>query len=92
MSQETFNLILMLAPLASPQSMLIKSTMRPKAPKARFVAGQSGAAVRTGFFARYVLNPPLWAIVRFCNWPDGFAHRGAKNGTGVAGRCTSVGL
>lgn len=45
---------------------------------------QRRTAASTGRFAKYVLNPLLWSIVRFCDWTDGFAHRGVKNGARVA--------
>ena len=35
-------------------------------------------------FSKFVLMPPVWAVVRFCDWTDGFSHRGAKNGARVA--------
>jgi hypothetical protein len=46
---------------------------------------QQRTSLATGWFMRYVINPVLWAIVKFCNWTDGFAHRGGKNGVRVGG-------
>jgi len=53
---------------------------------------QQRASARTGFFARYVVNPLLWTIVRFCDWTDDFAHRGFKNGARVAATLYLIGI
>ena len=45
---------------------------------------QQRASASTGKIARYVFNPLLWMVVKFCDWTDGFKHRGLKNGTRVA--------
>lgn len=37
-----------------------------------------------GRLSRWVVNPFLWMIVRFCDWTDGLAHRGLKNGIRIA--------
>lgn len=53
---------------------------------------QSRIAIRPGRLSRYVLNPLLWSVVKFCDWTDGFAHRGAKNGARVAATLYLIGL
>ena len=40
----------------------------------------------------YIVHLLLWTIVRFCDWTDGFAHRGLKNGTRVATTLYLIGL
>jgi hypothetical protein len=96
MSQQTFNAILLLAPLllggliAAINANQVNDGTENAEAKVR--GWQSRTSVRTGFFAKYVLNPPLWSIVKFCDWTDGFAHRGAKNGTRVAATLYLVGL
>ncbi len=37
----------------------------------------------SGWFSKYLINPVLWAIVKFCDWTDGFAHQGLKNGARI---------
>ncbi|MBZ0092036.1 MAG: hypothetical protein K8F27_07430 [Sulfuricellaceae bacterium] len=41
---------------------------------------QTNVSAKRGWFYRYVLNPILWVLVKFSDWSDSFAHRGAKNG------------
>ena len=45
---------------------------------------QRGTSTSNGWFLGYVVNPVLWTTVAFCNWTDGFSHRGLKNGVRVA--------
>ena len=45
---------------------------------------QNKTAAGNSKLSRYVTNPILYAIVLFCNWTDGFKHRGLKNGARVA--------
>ncbi|MCK9414536.1 MAG: hypothetical protein M0Q53_19695 [Prolixibacteraceae bacterium] len=45
---------------------------------------QSSVSRKNGWFSRFIANPVLWLIVTFCDWTDGFEHRGLKNGTRVA--------
>jgi len=49
-------------------------------------------AARTGWVSRYVVHPLLWILVRFCDWTDGFTHRGLKNGARVAASLYLVAL
>jgi uncharacterized membrane protein len=53
---------------------------------------QQGTSGSAGWFKRYVFNPLLWTIVKFCDWTDGFTHRGLKNGTRVAAALYIVAL
>lgn len=53
---------------------------------------QKRASAASGWPSRYVLNPLLWAIVTFCDWTDGFEHRGFKNGARVAATLYLLGL
>jgi hypothetical protein len=46
---------------------------------------RQATASQGGFLAKYVFNPLLWAVVKFCDWTDGFANRGLRNGARVAG-------
>lgn len=45
---------------------------------------QSNVSTKSSWFYRYLINPMLWLIVKFCDWTDSFAHRGLKNGVRVA--------
>ena len=45
---------------------------------------QSSVSARGGWFFGYILNPMLWLAVKFADWSDSMAHRGAKNGVRVA--------
>ena len=45
---------------------------------------QQGTSASKGWFLGYIVNPVLWMIVKFCDWTDGFTHRGLKNGTRIA--------
>ena len=45
---------------------------------------QTSVSARRNWFFRYIINPLLWTIVKFCDWTDSFAHRGLKNGVRVA--------
>jgi Na+-transporting methylmalonyl-CoA/oxaloacetate decarboxylase gamma subunit len=96
MSQEPFNVFMLLAPLllggliAAINANQVNDATESAEAKVR--GWQSRTSVQTGFFSKYVLNPPLWLIVKFCDWTDGFAHRGAKNGTRVAATMYLVGL
>ena len=96
MSQETWNVVLMLVPLLI--GALIAATNKnqvndaTEAAEARLREWQRRASVRTGFFFRYGINPLLWTIVKFCDWSDGFAHRGLKNGARVAATLYLVGF
>lgn len=96
MSQETFNVFLLLAPLLLGGLIAAINTNQvndaTEGAEAKVRGWQSRTSVRTGFFSKYVLHPPLWLIVKFCDWTDGFAHRGAKNGTRVAATLYLVGL
>lgn len=48
--------------------------------KRRYDAITSGS----GSFAKYVVKPFLWALIKFSEWTDSIAHRGLKNGIRVA--------
>lgn len=39
---------------------------------------------RDGFFAKYIVNPVLWSVVKLSGWTDGISHRGVKSGIRVA--------
>lgn len=88
MSQETWNLVLLLAPIvvggliAAVNSDQVNSGT--EVVEARFRAWQQSAAARPGMFFRYVIGPLLWSVVKFCDWTDGFSHRGLKNGSRTA--------
>lgn len=43
----------------------------------------SNTVSKSGWASRFVANPILWIIVKFCDWTDNFKHRGLKNGTRV---------
>jgi len=45
---------------------------------------QQKTSINSGWFAKYIINPMLWLIVKFSDWTDGFAHRGFKNGVRIA--------
>ena len=96
MSQATFNVILLLTPLlVGGLIAAINATQvndLTESAETRVRGWQSRTSGRTGFFSKYVLNPPLWSIVKFCDWTDGFVHRGAKNGTRVAATLYLIGL
>lgn len=55
-------------------------------------ARQRLTAAKPGSFQRYVVHPPPWAIVKGCDWTDGFSHRGLKSGTRVAFTLYLVGV
>jgi hypothetical protein len=44
---------------------------------------QQVAAQRGGWFSKYVTHPILWTVTKFCDWTDGIAHGGLKNGLRV---------
>jgi hypothetical protein len=96
MSQETFDVIVLLMPLflggliAAVNATQFNNLTEGAEAKVR--NWQSRTSGRTGFFFRYVVNPPLWSIVKFCDWTDNFVHRGAKNGTRVAATLYLIGL
>ena len=80
MSQETLNVVLLLVPLIIGALIAAINANQvndaTEGAEARLRGWRQRASVRTGFFSRYVLNPLLWTIVKFCDWTDGFAHRG----------------
>src|SRR5262249_21962398 len=96
MSPQTLNVFWLLLPLllggvvAAVNSTRINALTEFVEAKAR--ARRSQAAARTGFVYRYVLYPPLWSIVKFSDWTDGFAHRGLKNGARVSATLYLIGL
>ncbi len=88
MNKETLNIILLLSPLviggviaAINSDGTNNATERAEGWTRRT---QKKASLSNGKFSRYIANPILWAIVKFCDWTDGFTHRGLKNGTRVA--------
>lgn len=96
MSQETTNVLLLLVPvfIGGIIAAINANQMNVAAESAetRLRGWQQHASARTGWFWRYVLNPLLWSIVKFCDWTDGFVHRGLKNGARVAATLYLVGL
>jgi len=96
MSQESLNVGLLLIPLVIGGLIAAINANQvndaTEGAEARLRGWQQRASVRTGFFSRYVLNPLLWTIVKFCAWTDGFAHRGLKNGARVAATLYLIGL
>ncbi len=44
---------------------------------------QQGTAQKRGRFSKYIINPILWTIIKFCDWTNDIAHRGLKNGLRV---------
>ena len=88
MTQETLNIILLLTPLviggiiAAMNSDNVNNTTENAEAWTRKT--QSKTSIKEGWFSRYVANPILWIIVKFCDWTDGFTHRGLKNGTRIA--------
>ena len=88
MTQETLNMVLLFSPLviggiisASNAEEVNATTEKAEAWIRRT---QTKAAVKNGWFGRYIANPILWLIVRFSDWTDDFTHRGLKNGIRVA--------
>lgn len=88
MKQETLFLILGLSPLviggiiAAVNSLNVNnSTEKIEAWTRR---QQSLVTTKKGWFSRYIINPILWALVKFFNWTDSFTHRGTKNGVRIA--------
>lgn len=88
MPQETLYIILLMSPLAiggiiAAMNAEAVNNATEKAESWTRKA-QSNLSLKNGWFSRYILNPILWLIVKFCDWTDGFLHRGLKNGTRVA--------
>lgn len=88
MTQATMSVLLLLLPLFIGGIIAAinanKVNDATESAETRLRGWQRSWAVRTGFFFHFVLNPLVWAIVKFSDWTDGFAHRGVKNGTRVA--------
>jgi uncharacterized membrane protein len=88
MKREAINIILLAAPIAiggiiaALNSDSINNTTENAEAWARKT--QSNISLKRGWFSRYIINPILWIIVKFCDWTDGFTHRGLKNGVRVA--------
>lgn len=88
MTQDTLNIILLISPLvvggiiAAINSNEINDTTEKAEAWTRRT--QSKVSLKNGFFNRYIINPIIWVIVKFCDWTDEFTHRGLKNGTRVA--------
>jgi hypothetical protein len=40
---------------------------------------QANAIIKRGWFYRFMINPVLWIIIKFCDWTDSFSHGGLKN-------------
>ncbi len=88
MTQETTNIILLVSPVviggiiaAINTEGINNSTEKTEAWARRT---QTKVSSKSGWFYNYIINPILWIIVKFCDWTDGFTHRGLKNGTRVA--------
>ena len=88
MTQETLNIILLVSPLvvggiiaAINSDSSNNATEKAEAWTRRT---QSKVSLKNGWFNRYIVNPILWIIVKFCDWTDSFTHRGLKNGARVA--------
>lgn len=96
MSQETLNVVLLLVPVLIGAVIAAINTSQvndaTEGAEARLRGWQQRTSARTGFVSRYVFNPLLWAIVKFCDWTDGFDHRGLKNGARVAATLYLIGL
>lgn len=85
MSQEAINWVFLLSPLllgglvAAMNAGTVNDVT--ESAEATIRRWQSSTSARTGVFAKSsLLNPPLWAIVSFCDWTDRLAHQTAKNG------------
>jgi hypothetical protein len=96
MSQDTFNVILWMLPLAIGGLIAAVNSNQSNEMTERAEGWlrlrQQGTSARAGWVSAYILNPLLWTIVKFCDWTDGFAHRGLKNGTRVSISLYLVGL
>ncbi|MDZ4700989.1 MAG: hypothetical protein SH809_14875 [Rhodothermales bacterium] len=96
MNEDTSTLILLLLPLVAGGIIAALNSSQTNAVIERIEAWirarQERASLGTGFFARYVFNPLLWPIVKFCDWTDGFLHQGMKNGARVAAALYFLGL
>lgn len=88
MKQETLNIILLITPIAiggiiaALNSESVNNTTENAEAWARKT--HTNLSAKKGWFSRYIINPILWIIVKFCDWTDGFSHRGLKNGVRVA--------
>jgi len=88
MESRTVALLLWLAPLLTAGIIAAVNSEATNAATESAEAWIRAKQLRTscsrGWFLGYVVNPVLWAIVKFSAWTDGFTHRGLKNGTRVA--------
>jgi hypothetical protein len=88
MKKETLNLILLLTPLiiggiiAAVNAEAVNDTTEKAEEWTRKT--QKSTSRKEGWLSRYITNPILWIIVKFCDWTDNFIHRGLKNGARVA--------
>ena len=87
MNQGTLNIVLLAIPLlvggmvAAINSTGVNATTEKLEGFAR--ARYQRTSVSSGWFSKYIINPVLWAVVKFCDWTDGFRHRGVKNGARI---------
>ena len=88
MNQETTKIILLVSPIviggifAAINSDGVNNTTEKAEAWTR--KRQLKTSVSSGNFTKFIINPILWIIVTFCDWTDGFTHRGIKSGTRVA--------
>ena len=84
----TGNLVLLVAPLAvgGVLAALNASSLNDamERSEAWVRERQKGTSSSSNAFSKYAANPLLWVVVMFCDWTDGFAHRGLKNGVRVS--------
>lgn len=87
MTEATFNAVLLLTPAAigGVVAALNREDVNDTTERLEgWVRGRQQRAATAGRVGRYALNPPLWAVTKFCDWTDDFPNRGLKSGVRVA--------
>lgn len=96
MDQETINILIYASPLivGGILAILNEDSINDSTEKIEAWTrnAQAKVSAKSNWFYRYVRNPILWAILRFCDWTDSFTHRGLKNGTRVAAILYLIGV
>ena len=96
MSQDTLNMLLLTIPLVIGGLIAAVNATQvndaTEGAEAWLRRRQQRTSASGGWWSSYIFNPVLWAIVKFCDWTDGFVHRGLKNGTRAAARLYLIGL
>lgn len=83
MNQGTFNIIILATPIVIGGLIAAINANGINDTTEKVVAWTRKQGVGSGWLA-YIINPILWIIVKFCDWTDGFAHHGLKNGIRIA--------